>query len=269
MHLEKFHPVYPLSEYIEMYWYWKGYASEMPVKQQFITPDAYTNLVLNFGTEMKYFYASGMQMSIKDAVYIGQQSKAYMGITGEIIDLISIRFKPHGAANFMKLPVAETAEQIINPDYIFGKITDSLRSQIYEQTLVADKIRVLENGLLALLHKHIVADRYIDLMINKIRINEGVVSLKDLSSRSESEYKRMQRSFNACVGISPKLFSRMLRFDAICKKVVYNSKPDWFDIIADYQLADQSHLIKEFQFFTGYSPTEFAAGIQNKEMHWV
>ena len=269
MFIERFNPVYPLSDYIEMYWYWKGNASELPVRQQFITPDTHTNLVLNFGSEMKYFNASGMALSIKDAVYIGQQSKAYIGTMGEIIDLITIRFKPQGAANFMNLPISETSEQIINPDYIFGKAIDSLRAQIYEQQQVADKIRILENGLLALLHKHVIADRYIDLMINKIKYKEGIVSLKDISSQSGSEYKRMQRSFNACVGISPKLFSRMLRFDGICKKVVNSSKTDWFDIIAAYELADQSHLIKEFQFFTGFSPTEFAARIQNKEIAWV
>jgi AraC-like DNA-binding protein len=269
MFIEKIHPVYPLSDYIEMYWYWKGNASELPIQQQFITPDTHTNLVLNFGSEMKYFNSSGMALSIKDAVYIGQQSKAYMGSMGEIIDLITIRFKPHGAASFMNLPVIETSEQIINPNYIFGNVIDSLKAQIYEQQLVADKIRILENGLLALLHKHVIADKYIDLMINKIKYKEGIVSLKDISSQSGSEYKRMQRSFNACVGISPKLFSRMLRFDGICKKVVNSGKTDWFDIIAAYELADQSHLIKEFQFFTGYSPTEFAARIQNKEIAWV
>lgn len=269
MHFERFHPVYPLSDYIEMYWYWKGNASELPIQQQFITPDAHTNLVLNFGSEMKYFNASGMALSIKDAVYIGQQSKAYIGTMGEIIDLITIRFKPQGAASFMNLPVIETSEQIINPNYIFGNGIDNLSAQIFEQQHVADKIRILENGLLALLHKHVIADRYIDLMINKIRHKEGVVSLKDLCSQSESEYKRIQRSFNACVGISPKMFSRMLRFDGICKKVVNSVKTDWFDIIAAYELVDQSHLIKEFQFFTGFTPTEFAAKIQNKEIMWV
>jgi len=269
MFIERFHPAYPLSNYIEMYWYWKGYAFELPIQQQFITPDTHTNLILNFGSEMKYFNASGMALSIKDAVYIGQQSKAYMGITGEIIDLISIRFKPQGAANFMNLPVTETSDKIINPNYIFGKGIDSLMDQIYGYKDVADKIRILEKGLLALFHKHEITDRYIDLMINKIRFNEGVQSLKDVNCHSGSEYKRMQRSFNNCVGISPKLFSRMLRFDGICKKVVNSSKTDWFDIIAAYELADQSHLVKEFQFFTGYSPAEFAAIIKNKEMTWV
>jgi AraC-like DNA-binding protein len=270
MLVQRFNPTYPLNDYIEMYWYLKGYASELAIQQQLITPDTHTNLVLNFGSEMKYYKSSDKNTTIKDAVYIGQQSKAYTGVFGEIIDVITIRFKPYGASCFMDLPVRETSEEMINPDFIFGKGMNSLRDQIYSQVLAADKIRILDKWLLSLLKTNSKnEDSFLKDIINQINENKGLKFLYKISNNSGSEYKKIQRSFNTHIGISPKMFSRMLRFDNICHQALNQKNADRFTIIATYNLSDQSHLIKEFHSFSGFSPAEFIKSIENKTISWV
>jgi methylphosphotriester-DNA--protein-cysteine methyltransferase len=158
----------------------------------------------------------------------------------------------------------------MNPDFIFGNGINSLRDHIYSQVFVAEKISILEKWLISLLKSNSKKeDCFLNYVIKEMNNNKGMTFLNKISNNSESEYKKIQRSFKTHIGISPKMFSRMIRFDSICHQALTQKNADWFTIIANYNLSDQSHLIKEFQSFSGFSPAEFVKNIETKTIAWV
>jgi len=64
--------------------------------------------------------------------------------------------------------------------------------------------------------------------------------------------RHLERVFFARVGLGPKAFARIVRF----QNVLRSSLPDWAAIAADCGYTDQAHLIHEFREFTGQTPAE-------------
>jgi AraC-like DNA-binding protein len=66
-----------------------------------------------------------------------------------------------------------------------------------------------------------------------------------------------QRRFNQHVGISPKLFSRVCKFQAALGQLKNNNYANLSDVAFDNGYADQSHFIRSFKEFAGFSPYQF------------
>jgi AraC-like DNA-binding protein len=59
------------------------------------------------------------------------------------------------------------------------------------------------------------------------------------------------------VGITPKLFSRIQRFQQTRTFIQQNPFPDWTALALDLGYFDQSHFIRDFLEFSGLSPTDY------------
>ena len=56
------------------------------------------------------------------------------------------------------------------------------------------------------------------------------------------------------MGTSPKLLSRMVRFQNVLGHLVSGANLDWAALAAELGYADQSHLIRDFSDFAQLSP---------------
>ncbi len=87
--------------------------------------------------------------------------------------------------------------------------------------------------------------------------NNGVIKIKDLEDKFHISGRWLEKQFVEQVGISPKEFARVTRFNALIAEVKTTPSVSWIDLIDKYGYYDQSHLIRDFQYFTGQSPTQF------------
>ena len=69
--------------------------------------------------------------------------------------------------------------------------------------------------------------------------------------------RRFIQVFKGEVGLTPKLFSRIQRFQQTRTFIQQNPFPDWTTIALDLGYFDQSHFIREFVEFSGLSPTDY------------
>jgi AraC-like DNA-binding protein len=63
--------------------------------------------------------------------------------------------------------------------------------------------------------------------------------------------------FNLEVGVKPKLFVRIQRFQRVLQKVHYLPVVDWRQLALEQGYFDQSHLIRDFVAFSGLSPADY------------
>jgi methylphosphotriester-DNA--protein-cysteine methyltransferase len=69
--------------------------------------------------------------------------------------------------------------------------------------------------------------------------------------------RRFIQVFKTEVGMTPKLFSRIQRFQQIRSFIQQTPAPNWADLAVDLGYFDQSHLIREFLEFSGFTPTDY------------
>lgn len=213
---------------------------------------------------------SNNDSSYKDqAVVTGQISSFFDVVPQGKIRLITIVFKPFGAKPFFDFPIFEIQNNIIPIKDINNKEWLDLENRLGDCVDNKSIVSCLENNLLKKLEKNTLFNSYssinnerIMLAINRIDDSKGTINIKDLSSLACLSDKQFNRIFADYVGMNPKNFLRIIRYQSVLLKlqnsIIKATKAvDFLDLVYDCGYYDQSHLINNFKEFTGYTPKEY------------
>jgi AraC-like DNA-binding protein len=69
--------------------------------------------------------------------------------------------------------------------------------------------------------------------------------------------QHLRRRFLDLVGITPKMFARVIRFQHVVVRASRADDVSWSALAADFGYADQSHLIADFRELAGTTPVPF------------
>ena len=78
-----------------------------------------------------------------------------------------------------------------------------------------------------------------------------------MANRLGLSSRQFERRFRNVVGIPPKLFSRMQRFQRVFQTM--EDRANWVDAAVSCGYYDQAHLIRDFRQFSGTTPTALLA----------
>ncbi|MGV8018101.1 MAG: DUF6597 domain-containing transcriptional factor [Ignavibacteria bacterium] len=250
-------PVLPLSKFVDSIYCYFGTTSGM---RHHLIPDGKTDLLLNFGSAIQVLDESDKKSALKESIFHGLRKKQYTFEFGENLGIIGIRFLPLGFSSLFKYREKEITEKPVSAELIAGKSVREIEEKLYDEPSLRKKLSIVEKWLLDIFINSDRINRKISDSLEELNFSRGLLKINEIG-KSDAAYKKLQRTFNEYIGISPKLYSRMLRFDCIHNELRKSDGVDWMDIVAKYNFHDQSHLIKEFKFFTNITPTEFLSNI--------
>lgn len=84
----------------------------------------------------------------------------------------------------------------------------------------------------------------------------GRAKVRDIARAVDLSPRRFIEVFTAEVGLTPKLFGRVQRFQHAFASSRNTAKVNWAQLALDVGYFDQSHLIHEFVEFSGLTPVE-------------
>jgi AraC-like DNA-binding protein len=79
----------------------------------------------------------------------------------------------------------------------------------------------------------------------------GQVRVADLSTYVRFSTRQFEREFGSRFGMRPKLYSRIVRFQAALDSKARSSTKSWTDVAHEFGYYDQMHMIHDFEQFTG------------------
>jgi AraC-like DNA-binding protein len=91
----------------------------------------------------------------------------------------------------------------------------------------------------------------------RLRATGGKLPIHRLADEVGWSHKHLITRFRHQVGLPPKTAARLVRFDAVWRRLATHPLARWDQVAVECGYADQPHLIREFRQFTGASPTEF------------
>jgi AraC-like DNA-binding protein len=102
--------------------------------------------------------------------------------------------------------------------------------------------------------------------INEIIRTKGLVTIDALARDHFLSARQFERNFKEFAGFTPKLYSRIIRFQAAIQQ--YKSRSGSLtDMALECGYYDQSHFIHDFKEFSGYHPKTYFAG-NNEGTNW-
>ena len=170
-----------------------------------------------------------------------------------------IIFKPNGFHKIFRLPTSEITNQIIHADDIFNSRVKIFFEQLCMAKGLSEMAPLANAYLLYYLKKQKSIDHKdsITCISNIIVKNTGTINIEKLAYTTNMSMRSFERHFTEQVGISPKLYCCITRFNHALALKVKNLQKDWTSIAFETGYFDQMHLIKDFKRFSGNSPLIF------------
>lgn len=169
-----------------------------------------------------------------------------------------VRFSTSMSRRLSCLPYRELVNQGVSLADIMP-VNPTLLDGLSAATDFADRVKILENWLMA---SGVLDNRKTDLVdhcLERIQSGRGSLRITDISHELGVSDRLLRKKFNESVGVSPKQYSRIVRFQDTLQKVLYDNvvlcNKEHGIINASYY--DDSHLIKDFQYFTQKTPGWF------------
>lgn len=250
-------PGYPLSKYVDSLYCYSG--ETRGITQQLI-PDGKTDLLLNFDSSIYILDSYSKRTSISKSIFQGLRKTPYTFEFGKNLNIIGVRFLPFGLSVMFGIPEKEISAKPVEANLIIGNKLKEVEEKVFYETDISGKLKIIENWLLDCFANTYKQKMSIPSKLDSLNVSKGLIKINDIFENS-ANYKKAQRTFREYIGISPKLYARMLRFESIHNELRNLKQLDWMSIVAKYNFHDQSHLIKEFKFFTGITPNEFISKI--------
>ena len=183
--------------------------------------------------------------------------ETHFGIdTAEHAAILGVHFRPGGAAAFLGVPAGELTGQHVPLADLWGPEAVRLRERLLEAAAPHERIALLETALLERLRHGRSPHRALGAAVAQLR--RPGVRVARLASQLGLSHRRFVEVFTAGVGLSPKRFQRVARFQRALALAARPDAPAWGEVALECGYADQSHLIREFVDFTGRSPLALA-----------
>ena len=195
------------------------------------------------------------------AYFFGQQtSPRVISAKEKGVDILCVKFKPLGIVKVTGINMEHLTDSIIPAGDIWGNEVELLYEKMQSMVNIEERIKLLEKFL----YRSFLAIRqayYLQNVSNALSLingSNGAISVSNLYHKSNTTKKTLQRNFLHCLGVTPKLYTQIVRFNSI-KKELDNIliKHKLYELAYDYGYYNSSHFASEFRRFSGLSPTEY------------
>ena len=161
-----------------------------------------------------------------------------------------IRLLPeHG----IRLPDEPVVGETVPSSYFSRQ--EALLERLLQAGSLEDRIRVFESFVRSDRFALREVPDYILYAVRKSCKARGNVEVRHLAEETGYSIQHFRNKFEAYTGMSPKLFSRIIRFQNALNRILSQSAGP-LDAVAELGYTDQAHLIKEFRNFHRMTPLQ-------------
>ena len=168
-----------------------------------------------------------------------------------------IHFLPGGARPFLGIPGGELTNRHVALEEIWGNRARTLSEHALAARNAETTFDLLEQSLLERLAGQAEIHPAVACALQSSRQHPSLARVDLLRRNSGYAPKRFIDLFRDAVGLTPKCYCRIRRFQAVIDSLAHGHQPGWAAVAADSGYADQSHLYREFRSFAGVTPGSY------------
>jgi AraC-like DNA-binding protein len=224
-----------------------------------IVPDGHPELVIHFGFPFTEIDAATGKKRQPRAFIMGQMSKPLdLDPSQGVPALIGVRFRPWGLRALLGTAMGEFTDRRLNVADIAPAQAESLVDEIASADTLARRAAALQRFVANFIEAN---ERFQDDLpatwTKRLMVTGGDMRLTNLARECDLSLRQLERRFQAQVGMTPRLFSNIVRFRAVFDKLNGHDRPDWASLANDAGYFDQSHMNRDFRRFLGLSPSAY------------
>jgi AraC-like DNA-binding protein len=255
-----------LRPYIESLWVLQSPTGLPSGDRNIAAPNGCAKLIIPYENSILSVADGRTQISHEQQLYFvgNRDTSTLLRSTACKTGFIAIEFCPQGAFPIFGVPMAETANQHLNADSVFGTWSREVRESINNLESVSLKVAYVQDQLIRLLRQHHRRSGVVDYCVDALRSADGRVPIRDLEQDTGYSRRYLDLLFRQYVGLPPKVLAGIFRFQRFYRRWAEGQSFDEFksDLYSHYY--DQAHFTNEFRKMTGHSPRKFIRGVSNE-----
>jgi len=245
----EFTPDDNLKPYIFCYWISPVELSNSNIEIQnisneLIVPDGCIDILFRLDKKTK-------ELQILVIGMMDAPSKVYLEY--HRIQTFGIRFYPGVLYPFFKYPLKEFTNKIILLDDVIEDIRIKLGEELISASTINEMISATNKYFSTLLNNSL-QNNTLNNALFLIYKSKGNITVKDISNREVISERQIRRIFNNWIGINPKTFCKIVRFQNILKTTMLSQEINWTNLALESGYYDQTHFINEFKEFCSFTP---------------
>lgn len=256
--LYTYFPIAPLNFYIHQMWLAKDY--HPTYAQERILPHGSMELLFDLTQRpvtMYYPHDGYRPHTFTGPVLSGGFSDFFGVDTSRAGDYLAVWFKPGAAGAFFGLSALEIHNQHVPLDCVWGPPAIDLYHQLLAATSPMECFRLLEKALLDHFLYENRRHQAVNFALNAFHQWPQPFTIRSVTEQIGLSPTRFIHLFKQEIGITPKVYCRVLRFQEVLRHIVTASTPNWAGLALECGYFDQAHLINDFQALAGISPTQY------------
>ena len=253
---QTFAPSQQLAPYVRFFW---ALEADVAPGEEFVhrsMADGCVEMVFHYRAKFDEIDSEGLRLDSPAATIQAQSTSFRRFSTSESFGIFGVYLYPYAIPRLFAYPASDFTNISPELDSVFGidgkRLEEQMVSAMNNETRVETASRFLEEKLNTSNRELPPIYRAIDVVIAAA----GDTKITELARQHELSTRQFERKFKEFAGLNPKLYSRVARFQAATQHKLAGVR-DLTEIGYACGYYDQSHFIKDFRQFSGYTPKEY------------
>jgi AraC-like DNA-binding protein len=262
-------PVPPLDTFVETIWLCRNEPRSRMLER--VLPSAASQLIVNLAEDATRLYQDTDSVlacqTFSGTILSGIGTRYQIIDTDEQTHVAGVVFRPGGTLAFFRPPASELSDADVEAEDLWGRaVSNRIRERLLAAANPAEALCAIEGCLLDIWRER-VCHPAVAFALHAFRASPTMSRIQDITDAISLSPKRFIEKFEAEVGLTPKRYCRLLRFQQAVTKAHRTASLDWAELALDCGYFDQAHFIHEFREFSGITPSVYAERTTDFQNH--
>lgn len=246
-----------LKNYIKHYCFMESGIHDGDIKERVIPAES-VQLMFHYKAPFVVFHPNDAIVKQPRSIISGlNDSFSDVSTNGET-GVVFVSFYPTGACHFFNFPLSKIENQSVDMSDIFSKEIPRVEEMLFLTKTIPEKVIVIEDFLLKCFSPIPSYDSLIiQNGVDTIKNCKGQITATSLSVSLSITTKSLERKFSQYLGKTTKQVIKLIRFQEILRDFSMNKNMNLTEYAYRNGYFDQSHFIRDFKTYSGYTPKEF------------
>jgi len=241
---------------VQYYWTLRTDAQSPSTPDHGVIPGGFAELVFNVGDQVSLSDSGSIFVAKAKSFVVGPFDRFRRFRAEGQLELFGVRFRPGRAPFSSDLPLGEARNRAIPLDAVWEDQErraeiHALEFRLAQVSGITQQMACVARFLNKLLRHCKEPDAVLTQALSLIAEAKGQIPVETLAAAVRISSRQLERKFTQHVGLSPKAFCRITRFRQAKFLLESMRGTHGCDLAYACGYYDQTHLIREFRWFTG------------------
>jgi AraC-like DNA-binding protein len=244
-----------LAGLVDHLWCYSGPTSH---RRKRVLPNGRVELLLNFGAPYRILDGRGTEYC--RIAWLGGPQVGPLLIRQPVQQhVMGVRLMPAGAYGLLARPMHDVTGLSVDLADLVGPEAHELAERCDATESVAARFRIVAQWLAGRLARARGMDEAVAWAVSRLDESGGTVPIAALRAHVRMSKARLAALFREQVGLTPKLYARVVRFHQTLEMLQTSGPGRLTDVALEARFYDQPHMNAEFRALGGLTPSEFLA----------